>query len=123
MFWGFGARPCLIGGRSETGFSLFRGVLGATIVKPGFGELALSNRAGFINGLSPEPGTPQTHTLGLQIAQRRPYLYTLGPKVGMTYIHGGPGIGGFEKEQRYQDPIRLPECSCCVRVQFPLKPR
>ena len=34
----------------KTGFSLFRGVWGATIVKPGFGELALSNRGGLING-------------------------------------------------------------------------
>ena len=49
MFWGFGGRPCLIGGGYETGFSLFRGVLGATIVKPGFGELDLSNRGGLIH--------------------------------------------------------------------------
>ena len=31
-------------------------------------------------------------TLGLQIAQSRPYLYTLGPKVGIIYIHGAPGL-------------------------------
>ena len=34
----------------------------------------------------------QFHSLGLQIAQSRPYLYTLGPKVGIIYIHGAPGI-------------------------------
>ena len=47
---GFGGRPCLIGGDYETGFSSFRGVLGATVVKPGFGELDLSTRGGCING-------------------------------------------------------------------------
>ena len=36
-------------GGYETGFSLFRGVLGATVVKAGFGELALSNRGGLTN--------------------------------------------------------------------------
>ena len=30
---------------------------------------------------------------GLQIAQSRPYLYTLGPKVGIIYIHGAPWCG------------------------------
>ena len=29
-------------------------------------------------------------SLGLQIAQSRPNLYTLGPKVGIIYIHGVP---------------------------------
>ena len=33
-----------------------------------------------------------SHTLRLKIAQSRPYLYTLGPKVGIIYIHGAPGI-------------------------------
>ena len=50
MLWGFGGRPCVIGGGGyETGFSLFRGVLGAIIVKPDVGELALSNRGGLTN--------------------------------------------------------------------------
>ena len=31
-------------------------------------------------------------TLGLQIAQSRPYLHTLGPKVGLIYIDGAPGL-------------------------------
>ena len=31
-------------------------------------------------------------TLGLQIAQSRPYLHTLGPKVGFIYIHGALGL-------------------------------
>ena len=31
-------------------------------------------------------------TLALQIAQNRPYLCTLGPKVGIIYIHGAPGL-------------------------------
>ena len=30
-------------------------------------------------------------TLWLQIAQSRPYLYTLGPKVGTIYVRGGCG--------------------------------
>ena len=30
-------------------------------------------------------------SLGLQIAQSRPYLYTLGPKVGIICIHGALG--------------------------------
>ena len=33
-------------------------------------------------------------SLGLQIAQSRPYLHTLGPKVGIIYIHGAPGYLG-----------------------------
>ena len=32
-------------------------------------------------------------TLGLQTAQSRSYLYTLGPKVGIIYILGAPGVG------------------------------
>ena len=31
--------------------------------------------------------------LGLQIAQSRSYLYTLGPKVGSIYILGALGLG------------------------------
>ena len=31
-------------------------------------------------------------TLGLQIAQSRPYSYTLGPKVGIIYRHGASGL-------------------------------
>ena len=34
---------------------------------------------------------PPIPTLGLQIAQSRPYLHTLGPKVGIAYIIGAPG--------------------------------
>ena len=30
-------------------------------------------------------------TLGLQIAQSRPYLHTLGPKVGIICLHGALG--------------------------------
>ena len=30
-------------------------------------------------------------SLELQIAQSRPYSYSLGPKVGIIYIHGAPG--------------------------------
>ena len=30
----------------------------------------------------------QSIPLGLQIAQSRPYLHTLGPQVGIIYIHG-----------------------------------
>ena len=37
----------------------------------------------------------QVYTLGLQIAQSRPYLHTLGLKVGMIYIHGALGIEGL----------------------------
>ena len=33
-------------------------------------------------------------TLGLQIAQSRSYLHTLGPKVGIIYIHGALGKYG-----------------------------
>ena len=32
-------------------------------------------------------------SLGLQIAQNRSYLYTLGPKVGIIYILGDLGYG------------------------------
>ena len=36
-------------GGFDTGFCLFRGGSGATIVKPDFGELALTNPGGLIN--------------------------------------------------------------------------
>ena len=41
--------------------------------------------------LLPSPEGPGTLSLGLQIAQSRPYLHTLGPKVGIIYIHGALG--------------------------------
>ena len=56
-----------------------------------------------------------TLSLGLQIAQSRPYLGTLGPKVGIIYIHGGSGFGyqwyikasmdqGFKWTAKCKDP-------------------
>ena len=33
----------------------------------------------------------ETITVGLQIAQTRSYLYTLGPKIRILYILGAPG--------------------------------
>ena len=47
-FWDFRGGPCPIGGfRNE--FLLIRGGSQAIIVKPDFGELALTNRGGLIN--------------------------------------------------------------------------
>ena len=37
------------------------------------------------------------HTLGLQIAQSRAYLYTLGPKVGLIYMLGASGIHSISR--------------------------
>ena len=34
---------------------------------------------------------PEAFSLGLQIAQSRSYMYTLGPKVGIVYILGALG--------------------------------
>ena len=76
MFWGFGGR--LNRGGYETGFSLFRGVLGATIVKPGFGELDLSNRGGFINGV-----------LTLQVFTCTPFK----PQIFSRLAHEPPRLG------------------------------
>ena len=44
-------------------------------------------------------GTFYHHTLGIQIAQSRQYLHTLGPKVGIIYILGPEGISG------HSDPL------------------
>ena len=44
---------------------------------------------GFVH---PNVDPTDLHSLGLQIAQTRPYLHTLGPKVGIIYIHGALGI-------------------------------
>ena len=41
------------------------------------------------------PGQGGDLSLGLQIAQSRPSLYTLGPKVGIIYLHGAPGFEGI----------------------------
>ena len=38
-----------------------------------------------------EPHIISYYTLGLQIAQSSPYLHTLGPKVGIIFIHGALG--------------------------------
>ena len=40
------------------------------------------------------------HTLGLQIAQSRSYLYTLGPEVGNIYILGALGIRKKELKKK-----------------------
>ena len=37
------------------------------------------------------PKSPSTQTMGLQIAQSRSYLYTLGPKVGIIHVLGALG--------------------------------
>ena len=37
------------------------------------------------------PSVQLSLTLGLQIAQNRPFLHTLGPKVGIIYVHGALG--------------------------------
>ena len=47
------------------------------------------NSSGFLKNLGdrtlgPTPGAPNS-------PKYRPYLYTLGPKVGIIYIHGAPG--------------------------------
>ena len=42
--------------------------------------------------ISPYSGSFCSPTLGLQIAQSRPCLHTLGPKVGIIYIHGALSI-------------------------------
>ena len=49
QFWGFGSRHCLIRGGFDTGFCLFCEVSQATIVKPDFGELALTNGGGLLS--------------------------------------------------------------------------
>ena len=42
-----------------------------------------------------------TLTLGLQIAQSRSYLYTLGPKVGIIYILGALGLPSLRTYLKY----------------------
>ena len=48
-------------------------------------------------------------TMGHRKAQSRSYLYTLGPKVGTTYILGAPGIDCHHKEHpgRFQSLCQL----------------
>ena len=51
-------------------------------------------RAGTVSSLIQEASGTAYHSsisLGLQIAQSRSYLYTLGPKVGSIYILGALG--------------------------------
>ena len=43
------------------------------------------------DGRAATHGDPGHQTLGLRMAQSRSDLYTLGPKVGITYILGAPG--------------------------------
>ena len=62
----------------------------------------------------------ESFLLGLQIAQSRPYLYTLGPKVGIIYIHGAPGFGrklGFVYSGEHVVAKRL-ECSSFLVMTY-----
>ena len=45
---------------------------------------------------------------GLQIAQNRPYLHTLGPKVGIIYIHGALGVWWSLKRGASRVPLKGP---------------
>ena len=58
QFWGFGSRPCLIG-------AVLIRASRATIVKPDFGELALTNRGGLINPVLTLPSCEPRCSLGL----------------------------------------------------------
>ena len=51
-----------------------------------------TNPINLARGASEQMHTGWWIPLGLQIAQCRSYLHTLGPKLGITYILGAPGI-------------------------------
>ena len=43
--------------------------------------------------VSGKSSSERASTLGLQVAQSRPYLHTLGPKVGIIHINGALELG------------------------------
>ena len=53
------------------------------------------------------PSRKPLQTLRLQIAQRRSYLCTLGPKVGIIYILGALGRGNHFDIQSFDNPCMV----------------